>query len=172
MPSRRAYLAGAGALAGGLAIAAIPAGAGAEPPRPVGAPSQPDPGAQPPQSVEVYARRTQITLPSLPTLGITYIATFDLTDPAGAEAGTAVAGTSIVDVTTDGPVMLSQVVLRLAGGELHYQRVMNRFGDYPRTATGAVLGGTGDYATAQGDVQITWPDADTIHIVVSLRSAQ
>jgi hypothetical protein len=118
--------------------------------------------------VELVARRKKITLPELPTPGLTYIATFDLTDPAGAAAGVAAASTSIVDVTLDGPVILSQVVLQLADGEIHYQRMINRFGAYPRTATGAILGGTGVYAIARGDVKITWPDQDTIKIELNL----
>jgi hypothetical protein len=119
-------------------------------------------------TVELIAKRKKITLPDLPVLGLTYIATFDLTDPAGAAAGVAAASTSIVDVTLDGPVILSQVVLQLADGEIHYQRMINRFGEYPRTATGAILGGTGAYAIARGDVKITWPDQDTVAIALNL----
>ena len=118
--------------------------------------------------VELIACRKRLTLPELPTLGLTYIATFDLTDPAGTAAGVAASSTSIVDVTLDGPVILSQVVLRLADGEIHYQRMINRFGAYPRTATGAILGGTGVYAIARGDVAVTWPDQDTIKIALNL----
>jgi hypothetical protein len=149
MTTRRTHLAGLGLglVAGTLAVPAP---------------------AQARSTVELVARRKKITLPELPTLGLTYIATFDLTDPAGAAAGEAAASTSIVDVTLDGPVILSQVVLRLADGELHYQRMINRFGAYPRTAVGAVLGGTGVYAIARGDVKITWPDQDTIKIEANL----
>jgi hypothetical protein len=119
-------------------------------------------------TVELIAKRKKITLPDLPVLGLTYIATFDLTDPAGAAAGVAAASTSIVDVTLDGPVILSQVVLQLADGEIHYQRVINRFGAFPRTAVGAILGGTGVYAIARGDVKVTWPDQDTVAIALNL----
>ncbi|MFC0533112.1 hypothetical protein [Phytohabitans kaempferiae] len=119
-------------------------------------------------TVELVARRRKMTLPDLPVPGLTYIATFDLTDPAGAAAGEAAASTSIVDVTLEGPVILSQVVLRLADGELHYQRMINRFGAYPRAAVGAVLGGTGVYAIARGEVKVTWPNPDTIRIVAAL----
>jgi hypothetical protein len=118
--------------------------------------------------VELIAKRKRMTLPDLPTPGLTYIATFDLTDQAGAAAGVAAASTSIVDVTLDGPVILSQVVLQLADGEIHYQRVINRFGAFPRTAVGAILGGTGVYAIARGDVKITWPDLDTVAIALNL----
>jgi hypothetical protein len=112
----------------------------------------------------ILAKRKQITLPAVPALGLTYIATFDLTDPAGAPLGTAAANTAIVDLRLEGPVILSQVVLQLAGGELHYQRLMNRFGEYPRSGTGVIVGGSGEYAEAQGVIEITWPDADTIHL--------
>lgn len=124
--------------------------------------------AQARSTVELLAKRKKITLPDLPTPGLTYIATFDLTDPAGAAVGVAAASTSIVDVTLDGPVILSQVVLQLADGEIHYQRVINRFGAFPRTAVGAILGGTGTYAIARGDVKITWPDQDTVAITLNL----
>jgi len=124
--------------------------------------------AQARSTVELLARRKKITLPDLPTPGLTYIATFDLTDPAGAAAGVAAASTSIVDVTLDGPVILSQVVLQLADGEIHYQRMINRFGAFPRSSVGAILGGTGAYAIARGDVKITWPDQDTVAIALNL----
>jgi hypothetical protein len=148
MISRRGCLVslGTGAVGGALAL---PATALAAPER---------------AALKVFARRKQITLPAVPTPGLTYIATFDLTDSAGAAVGDAAAATSIVDVTTAGPVILSQVILRLADGELHYQRMMNRFGNYPRTAVGAILGGSGAYAGARGDVRISWPDADVIAI--------
>jgi hypothetical protein len=149
MPTRRAQLAlGLGLIAGPLAI----------------------PGAAQatPKQLEVYARRRQITLPNLPALGVTYIATFDLTDAAGKPIGEGFASNSIVDITLDGPVVLSQVVLRLAGGEVHYERIIKRFGDYPRASTGAILGGTGAYATARGDAQIVWPDKDTIKVTLNL----
>ena len=147
MPTRRTQLA-----AFGLGLAAAPlAGASA---------------ARAAAPWRIVARRQQITLPAAPTPGVTYIATFELTDESGKPMGEAAAGTSVVDVTTEGPVILSQVVLRLTDGELHYQRIMNRFGGYPRRATGAVVGGTGAYAGASGQVQITWPDADTIQIAV------
>jgi hypothetical protein len=33
---------------------------------------------------------------------------------------------------------------------------------------GAILGGTGAYAIARGDVKITWPDQDTVAIALNL----
>ncbi|WP_117211548.1 allene oxide cyclase barrel-like domain-containing protein [Allorhizocola rhizosphaerae] len=116
--------------------------------------------------IVLSARRKQITLPVLPALGVAYIATFDLFDRSGATVGTAAAGATVVDVTTGGPVVLAHVVLVLADGEIHYQRLMNRFGAYPRTATGPIVGGTGIYACICGEVDITWPDAERIDLVV------
>ena len=40
-----------------------------------------------------------------------------------------------------------------------YQRIIDRYGPYPRTATGAILGGTGAYQSATGSVDVAWPDA-------------
>jgi hypothetical protein len=149
MSTRRAQLAlGLGLIAGPLAM--------------------PSTAQATPKQLEVYARRRQITLPNLPALGLTYIATFDLTDAAGTPIGEGFANNSIVDVTLAGPVVLSQVVLRLTDGEVHYERIIKRFGDYPRSSTGAILGGTGAYATASGDAQIVWPDKDTIKITLNL----
>lgn len=147
MTSRRTHLTtlGLGLLAGAVA-APTPARAAATIP------------------TEIVARRRQITLPAVPALGLTYIATFDLTDTAGAPLGTASAASAIVDLLLEGPVILSQVILQLAGGEVHYQRLMNRFGAYPRTTTGVILGGSGDYVALQGTVKIAWPDADVIHL--------
>jgi hypothetical protein len=157
MPTRRTQLAtlGLGLLAAPLAV-------------PLAAPATARAAAPEATLLQVLARRKQITLPALPALGITYIATFDLTDAAGTALGDAFAANSVVDISLAGPVILSQVMLRLAGGEVHYQRVMDRFGAYPRSAPGAILGGTGVYATARGDVQIVWPDADTIQITLNL----
>lgn len=118
--------------------------------------------------LRLVARRTKITLPELPTLGITYVALFDLFDQARAKVGTAAAGSSVVDLTPAGPVVLSGVVLTLKDGQIHYQRLINRFGGYPRQSVGAVLGGTGAYGGARGEVGIVWPDADTIELTVRL----
>jgi hypothetical protein len=60
------------------------------------------------------------------------------------------------------------VVLHLADGEIHYQRVMDRFGAFPRTAAGAVTGGTGAYRDATGEVAITWPDENQVDLAVRL----
>ncbi|WP_158889099.1 hypothetical protein [Amycolatopsis anabasis] len=118
------------------------------------------------QPLKLTARRTQITLPAVPSLGSPYIATLDLFDEAGADAGDAVASCAVVDLTLDGPVVAADVVLRLKGGEIHYQRVFNRFGPFPRKGTGAIVGGTGTYKTARGEVQVTWPDDDRIDLVI------
>ncbi len=155
MTTRRAHLTRLGfAAAAGLA-----ATAGAAPAR-AGGPRRTE------ASIVLSARRSQITLPVVPTLGLSYIATLDVFDGSGARVGTAAAGATVVDLTLDGPVVLAHVVLKLSGGEIHYQRLMNRFGAYPRTAVGAILGGTGSHAGISGEVDISWPDADRIDIVI------
>jgi hypothetical protein len=158
MPTRRAQLAALGLVAAvpfaAVPFAAVPFAAAAP--------------AAAAGTVQLTATRRQLNLPAVPALGVTYIATFDVKDGTGAAAGTAWAGSSIVDVTPDGPVVLSMVVLRLADGEVHYQRVIDRYGPYPRTATGAVLGGTGAYQSATGTVDVTWPDANTVALALHL----
>jgi hypothetical protein len=158
MTTRRAHLAALGLAGAALPLAALPLAAstawGAD--------------AAPP--LRLTATRTQISLPALPSVGVTYIATFDLADADGQPVGTAWSSSAVVDVNLEGPVVLGVIVLRLTDGEIHYQRVINRFGDYPRTSTGAILGGTGTYNAAAGTVDVSWPDPDTISLVVNLNA--
>ncbi|HET6213698.1 MAG TPA: hypothetical protein VFE14_12615 [Micromonosporaceae bacterium] len=154
MSTRRSHLATLGLAVTGLSAIGVTA-----------APS-PAFGSAPGEPFRLTARRAKITIPDLPALGLTYIAMLDLFDEAGAAVGQAAAGASIVDITLDGPVVLASVVLKLADGEIHYQRLMNRFGEFPRAATGAILGGTGTYHDIRGTVDISWPDADRVELVV------
>ncbi|MGH3739369.1 MAG: hypothetical protein ACRDT6_27775, partial [Micromonosporaceae bacterium] len=126
------------------------------------------PAAAPKAPMELAARRTKITLPDLPTLGLTYITLLDLFDSAGKKVGQATTSSFVVDVTLDGPVVLGTIVLQLSDGEIHYQRQINRYGGYPRESTGAITGGTGSYADATGAVDVVWPDADTVTLTINL----
>jgi hypothetical protein len=75
----------------------------------------------------------------------------------------------VVDLkNTAQPVVFGMIVLHLADGDIHYQRVIDRFGDYPRKSTGAILGGTGSYAQAAGTVDVVWPDEKKIDLTVHL----
>ena len=118
--------------------------------------------------IEFTARRTELTLPDVPTLGTTYICLLDLFDSAGKKAGQASTSSFVVAMTTDGPVVLSTVVLILEAGEIHYQRQIRRYGGYPRESIGAILGGTGEYAGVGGEVELVWPDADTVNLTVHI----
>lgn len=153
MSTRRKHLAGLGLTAAGIAVATAA--------RPAPAAAQ-----QPPEPLALVARRTEINLPDLPALGVPYVCLLDLFDQEDTQVGTATAGATIVGVTVEGPVVLASVVLHLADGEVHYQRVMDRFGDFPRTAMGAIQGGTGSYRDATGEVEITWPDDERIDLLV------
>lgn len=168
MSTRRSYLAGVGLAAAGVTAAGLGLGATAAP-APARA-QQPPPGdppvGQPGEPRELVARRTELTLPDVPTLGLPYVCLLDLFDPEEAPAGTATAGAMVVGVTPEGPVVLASVVLHLADGEIHYQRVMDRFGTYPLTAVGAILGGTGEYRDLRGEVDISWPDEERIDLLV------
>lgn len=154
----------------GLAVAVPLAGASLAAAQPAfGAPASPAAGSPTADPLTLVATRTQITLPAAPTLGIGYIATFDLVDGAGKAAGTAWSSSAVVDLdSTVQPVVFGMIVLRLADGDIHYQRVIDRFGDYPRKSTGAVLGGTGSYARAAGTVDVVWPDEKKIELTVHL----
>lgn len=155
MSTRRTHLASLGALgAGALGVAGFT----------LAAPARPAHAACDPW--QLVARRTELTLPAVPTLGVPYLCLLDLSDPAGAPAGTATADATVVGVTLDGPIVLATVVLQLLDGEIHYQRILDRFGDYPRTAVGAILGGTGAYRDMRGEVDISWPDPDQVDLTV------
>lgn len=119
-------------------------------------------------TIELSAQRTKINLPDVPALGTPYVTLLDLFDSRGGAAGHASAGSLVIDVTPQGPVVLGFVVLQLGDGDIHYQRIIRRHGGYPRTAAGAVTGGTGEYAGAAGQVDISWPDADRVDLVVHL----
>jgi hypothetical protein len=139
-------------------------------PGPTGSPptSSPSP-TEPPLPggpLSLTARRTENTLPDLPALGMPYVCLLDLFDEAQSQVGTATAGSMVVGVTLEGPVVLASVVLHLPDGEVHYQRIMDRFGGFPRTAVGAILGGTGAYRDARGEVDISWPDDEKVDLVV------
>jgi hypothetical protein len=134
-------------------------------------PASQQPTSEPPPdepSMTLTARRTELTLPSLPALGIPYVCLLDLFDETARQVGTATSGSLIVGVTLEGPVVLATVLLHLPDGEIHYQRLMNRFGGFPRTAVGAILGGTGAYRDARGEVGISWPDDEQVDLAVTL----
>lgn len=121
------------------------------------------------EPMKLVATRKQITLPAAPSLGVGYIATFELADSGGNDAGVAWSSSAVVDLKgAANPVVFGTIILRLSGGDLHYQRVIDRYGDYPRTSTGAILGGTGKYARAAGTVDVVWPDDKTINLTVRL----
>ncbi|MGH3657413.1 MAG: hypothetical protein ACRDUA_12200, partial [Micromonosporaceae bacterium] len=135
-------------------------------PGPRAAPA-PGPGAKAP--LELSARRTEITLPpGVPSLGLTYIALLDLFDTSGTKVGQASTSSFVVEVTTGGPIVLGFIVLQLEKGAIHYQRLIRRYGDYPRTTVGAITGGTGDYSSGSGHVEVSWPDAERVDLVVHL----
>lgn len=161
MSTRRSYLAGLGGL--GLTAAGVAVGATAAAPA---APALAQVDQPPADPVALIARRTTLTLPELPAIGVPYVCLLDLFDEAETQVGTATAGATVVGVTPQGPVVLASVVLHLADGEIHYQRVMDRFGDFPRTAAGAILGGTGGFRDVRGEVEISWPDPDRIDLLV------
>lgn len=150
MSTRRAHLAAIGLTAAAPLVALSPASARAATP------------------LEFTARRTEITIPDVPSLGLSYICLLDLFDPSGTKVGQASSSSFIVTMTLEGPVVLGSIVLHLADGDIHYQRLIDRYGGYPRTATGAILGGTGEYAGVGGEVEVVWPDAHTVNLTVHI----
>jgi hypothetical protein len=126
------------------------------------------PAVAQPAPLTLTARRTELTLPAVPTLGLPYVCLLDLFGETARQVGTATAGSMVVGATVDGPVVLASVVLQLADGEVHYQRLMNRFGAFPRTAVGVIVGGTGAYHGVGGEVDISWPDEERVDLVVRL----
>lgn len=108
-------------------------------------------------TIELLAKRSALTLPLAPVLGLGFIGGGDLFDAAGTtKLGEGYSHCGIVKLTVDlPPVVTAQCTsaFRLADGELHLSSVRT----YRPLASGfddcvfAVIGGTGAYANARGE---------------------
>lgn len=109
------------------------------------------------QSVEFVVRRTVLTVPDVPTVGTTFIAGGDLFDSTDTtRVGEAFSQCMVVEVGTEVQPRFTascSTVFRLIEGDLF----LSSLREYSPGRAGfagadvAVIGGTGEYATAQGD---------------------
>ncbi|GLZ35409.1 hypothetical protein Lesp02_75960 [Lentzea sp. NBRC 105346] len=113
-----------------------------------------------PSTLELFAKRSFLSLPAVPAVGAGFVGGGELLDAAGAKVGDGDTYCGIVRVTTDiPPAVIAQCtsVYRLKDGELHlsslrtYRPVALAFDD----CVVAVIGGTGAYSTARGDGKFT-----------------
>ncbi|MFD9634564.1 hypothetical protein [Streptomyces violascens] len=146
-------------VAGGLGLVAVSAGSAVASPRRAAAG----------ESLTIYATREGLTLPSLPTAGMGFSTQLKLTDDTGDSLGDGSASIMIVSVDRilSTPLVLGTVVLRLPRGELHLQ-IYCPFIAPGRTQTGAIIGGTGGYRSAVGEVTRTTPNNTDITLELAI----
>lgn len=105
-------------------------------------------------------KRTVLTLPEVPAVGLGFIGGGDLFDASGSRAGEGYSHCSIVTLSVDVPPVVTAhctTTFDLADGMLH----MASLRTYLPTGTGfedtrwAITGGTDSYATASGDATVT-----------------
>lgn len=113
------------------------------------------------KTVEVVAKRTLMSAPASPSVGLGFIAGGELSDGQGhAQVGDGYSHCGVVSVSVAVPPAVTThctSVFRLQDGELHlsgmrtYKSIAAGFDD----ATVAVVGGTGAYANARGEGEVT-----------------
>ncbi|MFI5756986.1 hypothetical protein [Streptomyces sp. NPDC051569] len=111
------------------------------------------------------------TEPRTVTLGASWVTYLELHEARNGKPGRMIGDGSArcgaVLVTKEGPVTQCQRVLRLHDGSLALSAMIDRFGSGPYTGSSAVVGGTGIYATAAGDAEITL-DGDLVRFRIHL----
>ncbi|MGK5733756.1 hypothetical protein [Streptomyces sp. URMC 124] len=103
--------------------------------------------------------------PEHPKEGDTWAVYADLQDAAGKPAGDGSAVCTVVLLRYEGVVAQCRYVLRGTDGTLVLESMENRFGRGPHRADAAVVGGTGTYAGAKGEVQLTIEPRRTLYRV-------
>ncbi|TWP50710.1 hypothetical protein FKR81_19060 [Lentzea tibetensis] len=113
-----------------------------------------------PAALELFAKRSVLSLPAVPALGVGFVGGGELLDTSGAKVGDGFSHCGIVQITVDLPpavVAHCTSTYRFSDGELHlsslrtYRPLALAFDDCPV----AVIGGTGAYANARGDGKFT-----------------
>jgi hypothetical protein len=121
-------------------------------------------GAASTTELKIVSKRAFITLPDVPTLGLTFVVGGSLSDTSGKPIGDGFSHCTLAKAEPDGLTGVCGNVFRLANGDLHFESVRK----YPttlagewQTATIAITGGTGAYRLARGDGTATLTDAAT-----------
>ena len=128
------------------------------------------------QTLTLLGRRGAISLPSVPALGVGFMAGGDLYDATGAtKLGTAYSSCTVVAISVAVPPDITAEctsVLRLSGGDLYLGSVRDYVGGGFTNSKLAVLGGTDSYNDARGDgtVAVTDATAHTYTFTVNLVS--
>jgi hypothetical protein len=107
-----------------------------------------------PQTLVLVAKRQVMTLPSAPTVGVTFVAGGDLFNEAGAtKLGDAYSQCSVakLDAATLTTTATCATTLRLEHGEILLGGLRVYSSGHFNDTTMAILGGTGDYSTARGE---------------------
>ncbi|MEU1670725.1 hypothetical protein ABZ752_01670 [Streptomyces roseifaciens] len=103
--------------------------------------------------------------PEHPKEGDTWSVYADLQGPSGEPAGDGSAVCTVVLLRYEGVVTQCRYVLRGNDGTLVLESMENRFGRGPHRADAAVVGGTGAYAGAKGEVRLTIENRRTLYRV-------
>lgn len=122
------------------------------------------------ERLTIEATREQLTLPSLPTVGVPFSTRLKLTDVDGNPIGDGSASAMVVGLTSGlvpTPICTGSIVLRLAGGELHLQCQVEFFAP-DKTQRGAIIGGTEEFRNATGDFERRTPTPDTVILDLNL----
>lgn len=108
------------------------------------------------QTITVKAKRTVLSLPSLPTVGVSFVGGGDLMDESGAKIGEGYSGCVVAKVALPEITAQCDSTFTLPKGLITFSGLRT----YTGTAgfadtTLAITGGTGDYKTARGEVSTT-----------------
>lgn len=146
----------AGSLAAALAVPASAAGTGGEA-----------------QVIELTGKRGLFTLPQAPTVGVAFLAGGELLSGGQTRAGESVSTCAVAKVSTTVPPAASAsctTVFRLADGDLHLASLREYANGRFAPTTMAVLGGTGKYSAARGEVKTAAVDgqAGTYKFTITL----
>ncbi|MGW5055563.1 hypothetical protein [Actinokineospora sp. NPDC004072] len=121
--------------------------------------------AQAQRLIDVQGQRAVFTLPSLPRVGLGFLAGGGLTDAAGEPVGEARSTCTVVEVTTavpPGAVAHCATVFRFAQGDIHMAS-LREYGAGPFADTAfAVVGGTGEFSGASGAAEVTVISTDPV----------
>ncbi|HJP79826.1 MAG TPA: hypothetical protein VJ914_36475 [Pseudonocardiaceae bacterium] len=128
------------------------------------------------QTLTLLGKRSAITLPAAPTLGIGFMAGGDLYDSTGTtKLGTAYSACTVVAISVAVPPVITAEctsVFRLSGGDIYLGSLRDYLSGGFSNAKVAVLGGTDSYNDARGDgtVSVADPAAHSYTFTITLLS--
>lgn len=122
--------------------------------------------------LELVGNRTSMKGPEMPAVGDSLVSTIDFNDKkTGSPFGKVSVTCTIVEMPSDkGPEALCHGTLSTDKGSLYLGGLNPMYGPFPRSHTIAVLGGTGDYASARGSAEVVNPDMMSSRLTIRLAS--